>query len=136
MNVLDLKGKYRGHTAPKVKNAVQAALGGCLFLDEAYALVGKGGKKDTFSEEAIRALLTEIENNRTNLLVVMAGYKEGMNQLLVQDPGLSRRFPCRLDLPDYSVAELVQITLKVADEQFGLKFEDGLQHKLERHIEE
>lgn len=136
MNVLELKGKYVGHTAPKVKNAVQSALGGCLFLDEAYALVDKNGRKDCFSEEAIRTLLTEIENNRSNLLVVLAGYKDGMNQLLVQDPGLSRRFPLRLDLPDYSVQDIAQIAVRVAKQRFGLSCEDGLRQKLERHIEE
>ena len=70
-NGLELKGRYVGHTAPNVKAAIADAMGGCLFLDEAYALVDSGG--DSFSSEAIRTLLTEVENNRTGLMVVLAG---------------------------------------------------------------
>jgi len=135
-NALELKGKYIGHTAPNVRNAVRSARGGCLFLDEAYALVSDSGSKDSFSGEAIRMLLTEIENHRTEVLVIMAGYKDKMGQLLVQDPGLSRRFPLRINLPDYTPLELTQIAEKVAKERFGCKFEEGLQNKLERHIVE
>ena len=72
----DLKGKYLGHTSHTVKEAIADAMGGCLFLDEAYALVDGGG--DGFSSEAVRTLLTEVENNRTNLLVVLAGYEDKM----------------------------------------------------------
>merc|ERR1719181_1533884 len=79
-------------------------------------------------------LLTEIENHRTEVLVIMAGYKDKMNQLLVQDPGLSRRFPLRMNLPDYTPAELALISDKVAKERFGCKLEEGLLIKLERHI--
>jgi SpoVK/Ycf46/Vps4 family AAA+-type ATPase len=135
-NALELKGKYIGHTAPNVRNAVRSARGGCLFLDEAYALVSDSGSKDCFSGEAIRMLLTEIENHRTEVLVIMAGYKDKMGQLLVQDPGLSRRFPLRINLPDYTPAELTMIAEKVAMERFGCKFEEGLVSKLERHIVE
>ena len=74
-NGLDLKGKYVGHTSHTVKEAISDAMGGCLFLDEAYALCDGG---DGFSGEAIRTLLTEVENNRTNLLVVLAGYEDRM----------------------------------------------------------
>jgi SpoVK/Ycf46/Vps4 family AAA+-type ATPase len=135
-NALELKGKYIGHTAPNVRNAIRSARGGCLFLDEAYALVSDSGSKDSFSGEAIRMLLTEIENHRTEVLVIMAGYKDKMGQLLVQDPGLSRRFPLRINLPDYTPLELTQIADKVAKERFGCKFEEGLHSKLERHIVE
>ena len=75
-NGLDLKGKYVGHTSHVVKEAVSDAMGGCLFIDEAYAL--SGGDGDAFSGEAVRTLLTEVENNRTNLLVVLAGYEDKM----------------------------------------------------------
>merc|ERR1719299_339418 len=123
-NALELKGKYIGHTAPNVRNAVRSARGGCLFLDEAYALVADNGSKDSFSGEAIRMLLTEIENHRTEVLVIMAGYKDKMGHLLVQDPGLSRRFPLRINLPDYTPVELSLIAEKVAKERFGCKFEE------------
>jgi AAA+ superfamily predicted ATPase len=136
MNALELKGKYCGHTAPKVTEAVRSARGGALFLDEAYALCAEGGRKDTFSNEALHTLLTEIENNRTEVLVILAGYKDKMGHLLAQDPGLARRFPLRLDLPDYTGPELAQIAGKVALERFSFRLEDGLVSRLERHIEE
>merc|ERR1719343_1190732 len=136
MNALELKGKYCGHTAPKVVEAVRSARGGALFLDEAYALCAEGGRKDTFSNEALHTLLTEIENNRTEVLVILAGYKDKMGHLLAQDPGLARRFPLRLDLPDYTSEELALIIARTARERFGLELEDGLVSRLERHIEE
>merc|ERR1711959_447086 len=74
-NALELKGKYIGHTAPKIREIFQMAVGGCLFLDEAYAL--ENG--DKFSDEAIRMLLTEVENHRTEVLVVLAGYEDKMD---------------------------------------------------------
>lgn len=135
MNVLQLKGKYVGHTAPRVIEAFQAARGGALFLDEAYAL-SSDGKKDTFSSEAVHTLLTELENHRTDVLVIMAGYKDKMGHLLAQDPGLARRFPLRLDLPDYTSAEIALIAEKVARERFGFPLEAGLAEKLQRHIDE
>eukprot|EP01051_Picozoa_sp_SAG22_P008285 SAG22_NODE_622_length_8493_cov_196.309864_7_plen_1412_part_00 len=133
-NGLELKGRYVGHTAPNVKAAIADAMGGCLFLDEAYALVDSGG--DSFSSEAIRTLLTEVENNRTNLMVVLAGYKDKMGNLMRADPGLNRRFPLRLDLVDYTPLELAQISRKVAAEKFGKVFEAGLLDRLATHIDE
>lgn len=136
VNILELKGEYLGQTAPRVIEAVRSALGGCLFLDEAHALVDGETGKDQYSCEAISTLLTEIENHRSDLLVIMAGYKEPMSKLLAQDPGLARRFPVRMDLPDYSVPELVSIAEKVARERFSLSFQDGLAPQLARLIEE
>mmetsp|Transcript_53729 Transcript_53729/g.136414 ORF Transcript_53729/g.136414 Transcript_53729/m.136414 type:complete len:1005 (-) Transcript_53729:237-3251(-) len=135
MNALQLKGKYRGHTAPQVIEAFRSAHGGALFLDEAYALCSEG-HKDSFSSEAVHTLLTEVENHRSDVLVILAGYKDKMGHLLAQDPGLSRRFPLRLDLPDYTSTELALIAEKVARERFGYSLEVGLVKKLERHIEE
>jgi SpoVK/Ycf46/Vps4 family AAA+-type ATPase len=133
-NGLELKGRYVGHTAPNVKAAVAEAMGGCLFLDEAYALVDQGG--DSFSSEAIRTLLTEVENNRTALMVVLAGYKDKMGTLMRADPGLNRRFPLRLNLVDYTCEELAQICRLVAAERFGKTFEPGLLERLAKHIDE
>jgi hypothetical protein len=89
---LDLKGEFVGQTAPKVQAMFKAAMGGCLFLDEAYALADGEGGSDVFAKEAVRTLLTEVENNRTGLLVVLAGYKDKMAKLMRADPGLPRRW--------------------------------------------
>lgn len=128
-----------GGTAPRVKNAVQEAMGGCLFLDEAYSLMdssaGIGGGGDAFSQEALRTLLTEVENNRTNLMVVLAGYKDKMGRLMRAEEGLARRFPAKLDLDDYSPAELAQICEMSSRHRHQREFEPGLLPKLEQHIE-
>jgi hypothetical protein len=105
-------------TAPKVKEAFEQAMGGVLFLDEAYALGGgtEGGGMggtDKFGAEAIRTLLTEVENNRTDVMVILAGYIEQMEGLLDADPGLRRRFPRRLHLQDYDGIALGRIGHKV-----------------------
>jgi SpoVK/Ycf46/Vps4 family AAA+-type ATPase len=121
-NALELKGQYCGQTAPKIKEMFQMALGGCLFLDEAYALANG----DCFSNEAIRMLLTEVENHRTEVLVILAGYDGKMQELLCADPGLARRFPTTLKLPDYTPSEIAEIASNVAQERFGVPFEDGL----------
>ena len=106
-----MKGKYVGHTTHTVKEAVADAMGGTLFLDEAYALSDSGD--DGFSGEAIRTLLTEVENNRTKLLVILAGYEDKMitndDALVKMDPGLNRRFALRLHLPDYDPSELAKM---------------------------
>jgi len=138
-NGLELKAEYMGGTAPRVKAAVQEAMGGCLFLDEAYALVDSGGgvgtHGDTFSQEAMRTLLTEVENNRTNLMVVLAGYKDKMTRMMRADEGLARRFPNRLHLDDYSPGELASICQMDARKRHQREFEPGLKDKLAKHIE-
>ena len=137
-NALELKGSSVGSTTPKVQEAVRQAMGGCLFLDEAYALVDTGaaatGHTDPFSQDAIRTLLTEVENNRGNLMVVLAGYKDKMQRLLRADPGLPSRFPKSLHLSDYSAAELAQVCTLVAKKRFNLVLEDGLEDRLAKHI--
>merc|ERR1719420_267083 len=130
-NALELKGEYCGQTAPKIKEMFRMAMGGCLFLDEAYALANG----DKFSNEAIRMLLTEVENHRTEVLVVLAGYEDKMQELLCADPGLARRFPTTLNLQDYSAGELAEIASKVAKERFDIPFEDGLADALAAWIE-
>ncbi|CAK9028484.1 ESX-1 secretion system protein EccA1 (ESX conserved component A1) (Type VII secretion system protein EccA1) (T7SS protein EccA1) [Durusdinium trenchii] len=138
-NGLELKAEFMGGTAPRVKAAVQEAMGGCLFLDEAYALMdsaaGVGGGGDAFSQEALRTLLTEVENHRTNLMVVLAGYKEKMGRLMRAEEGLARRFPNRLHLDDYTPAELAQICEMCARHRHQREFEPGLREKLEKNIE-
>lgn len=122
-----------------MKAAVQEAMGGCLFLDEAYALMdsnaGIGGGGDAFSQEAMRTLLTEVENHRTNLMVVLAGYKEKMGRLMRAEEGLARRFPSRLHLDDYAPAELAAICETASRSKHQREFEPGLREKLATHIE-
>ena len=131
-NGLEMKGAYVGHTAPTVKAAFADAMGGCLFLDEAYALAGSDG--DSFSGEAVRTLLTEVENNRTRLMVVLAGYKDKMGVLMRADPGMPRRFPSTLDLPDYTPEQVASICETAAKYRFNKTFEAGLLPALAKHI--
>ena len=136
-NGLELKGQFLGDTAPKVKRAVRDALGGCLFIDEAYALAEGGqdvaGGGDSFAKDAVRTLLTEVENNRTSVMVVLAGYKDKMARLMRMDPGLDRRFPQRLHLRDYAKDQLAEVCL-IKAKTFGRTFEAGLLEKLAKHI--
>merc|ERR1719224_386532 len=137
MNGLELKGKYCGETCPKVKDAVRSALGGMLFIDEAYALGGDGpGEKgDVFSREAVRTLLTELENHRTQLCVVFAGYRDKMNGFMRCDPGLPRRLPQSFHLPDYTPRQLVKIMRRVSVDRFDVEIADELDDaRLEEHI--
>ena len=131
-NGLELKGQFVGQTAPVVKEAVADAMGGTLFVDEAYALVSRGG--DHFSMETIRTLLTEVENNRTSMFVVLAGYKAEMDDLMASDPGLPRRFAQRLHLEDYTPREIAEICAKVAEERFEAELAEGTLNALERHV--
>jgi len=136
-NALELKGTHIGWTCPQVQEMIQAALGGCLFLDEAYALSGSGAdgdRGDSFADEALRTLLTETENNRTSLCVVLAGYRSAMETLMKADPGLVRRFPTSIHLEDYSAAELAAIAHQTAHARFGLRFAEGLEAQLATHI--
>jgi len=127
-----LKGQFVGQTAPTVVEAVRDAMGGCLFIDEAYALADRGG--DKFSGELVRTLLTEVENHRTGLLVVLAGYADKMDLLMDSDPGLRRRFSLVLQLADYSPEELAEICEKVAYDRFKLTFAPGLRIALAAHV--
>ena len=99
---------------------------------QAYALVDGGG--DRFSGEAVRALLTEVENNRTNLMVVLAGYKDKMANLMAADEGLPRRFQSLLHLDDYSPQELAQICVKVASERFSLAITPTVERAIAAHL--
>jgi len=131
-NALALKGQFVGQTAPTVIEAVKDAMGGCLFIDEAYALADRGG--DKFSGEVVRTLLTEVENHRTGLLVVLAGYADKMDKLMDSDPGLRRRFSLVLQLEDYNPEELAEICEHAAADRFKLSFAPGLRGALATHI--
>ncbi len=108
----DLVGEYIGHTAQKTREQIHRALGGVLFIDEAYALA-RGGEKD-FGKEAIDTLVKEMEDHRDSLLLVLAGYRAEMEWFLRANPGLRSRFPIHIDFPDYGVDELMRIADRMA----------------------
>ena len=115
----DLVGKYVGHTAPLTQNAIQSALGGVLFIDEAYSLYR--GKDDSFGLEAIDTLVKGMEDHREDLVVILAGYTCEMQEFLESNSGLKSRFPNQIEFPDYTAQELVDITKSiVADKGYIL----------------
>lgn len=103
----DLVGKYVGHTAPLTMQVIKSALGGVLFIDEAYSLYR--GKDDSFGLEAIDTLVKGMEDNRDDLIVILAGYTKEMETFLTANSGLQSRFPNIIEFPDYSGEELAQI---------------------------
>ncbi len=104
----DLVGQYVGHTAPKTKEVVKRAMGGVLFIDEAYYLYRPENERD-YGQEAIEMLLQAMENQRDDLVVILAGYKERMNTFFQSNPGFHSRVGHHLDFPDYSLDELMAI---------------------------
>lgn len=104
----DLVGKYVGHTAPLTQQVIQSAIGGVLFIDEAYALYR--GSDDSFGLEAIDTIVKGMEDNRENLIVILAGYSREMEEFLTANSGLRSRFPNIIEFPDYTADELLQIT--------------------------
>lgn len=103
----DLVGEYIGHTAQKTKENIKKALGGVLFIDEAYSL-SRGGEKD-FGREAIDVLVKGMEDYKNDFVLILAGYNKEMNQFLRSNPGLNSRFPLHIDFPDYTQKELMMI---------------------------
>jgi probable Rubsico expression protein CbbX len=112
----DLVGQYIGHTAPKTKEVLKKAMGGVLFIDEAYYLYKPDNERD-YGQEAIEILLQVMENQRDELVVVLAGYKEPMDKFFESNPGLSSRIANHIDFPDYTVNELLRISKIMLDEQ-------------------
>lgn len=107
----DLVGEYLGATAIKTNALVDRALGGVLFIDEAYSLINPGdGQPDRFGSEAVQTLLKRAEDDRDRLIVILAGYEKEMNTFLSSNPGLSSRFASRVRFPGYTPAELLEIT--------------------------
>lgn len=106
----DLVAGYIGQTAVKTKEVIQKAIGGVLFIDEAYTLSPNGAGND-FGQEAINTLLAEMENNRKNLVVIVAGYTNEMAHFIDTNPGLASRFKTIVDFPDYSAEELYRIIM-------------------------
>lgn len=104
----DLVGEYIGHTAHKTREQIKKALGGILFIDEAYSLA-RGGEKD-FGKESIDTMVKNMEEYKENLIIILAGYKQEMNWFMETNPGLRSRFPIHFDFPDYTPTELLAIS--------------------------
>ncbi|XNL82483.1 CbbX protein [Actinomadura madurae] len=116
----DLVGQYVGHTAPKTKEVLKRAMGGVLFIDEAYYLYRAENERD-YGQEAIEILLQVMENQRDDLVVVLAGYKERMDSFFASNPGMSSRIAHHIDFPDYEPEELEAIgRLMMAREGYAL----------------
>ncbi|MFC8413817.1 AAA family ATPase [Streptomyces coelicoflavus] len=123
----DLVGEYLGQTAVKANELIDSALGGVLFVDEAYSLSNSGyGKGDAYGDEALQVLLKRAEDNRDHLVVILAGYPEGMDRLLGANPGLSSRFTTRVDFPSYRPLELTSIGEVLAAENGDVWDEEAL----------
>merc|ERR1711997_836289 len=112
----DLVGQYIGHTAPKTKEVLKKAMGGVLFIDEAYYLYKPDNERD-YGAEAIEILLQVMENQRDDLVVIFAGYKERMDSFYESNPGLASRITNHVHFPDYEPHELKQIGINMIEEQ-------------------
>jgi len=116
----DLVGQYIGHTAPKTKEVIKKAMGGVLFIDEAYYLYKPENERD-YGAESIEILLQVMENNRDDLVVVLAGYKDKMDRFFHSNPGMRSRIAHHIDFPDYSPDELIAIAqLMLAEQNYRL----------------
>lgn len=129
----DLVGKFQGHTADQVRKVVAKALGGVLFIDEAYDLVN--GEEDSFGKEAVNTLILEMENNRDNLVVILGGYTDRMEQLLQTNPGFDSRIAERFVFPDYQEDELVRLA-DMRLNQLRFTVEEGAREVLHQFIRE
>lgn len=112
----DLVGQYIGHTAPKTKEVLKKAMGGVLFIDEAYYLYKPENERD-YGAESIEILLQVMENNRDDLVVILAGYKDRMDRFFHSNPGMRSRIAHHIDFPDYSAEELLAIAKLILEEQ-------------------
>src|SRR5213592_3218378 len=110
----ELVGQYIGHTAPKTKEVLKKAMGGVLFIDEAYYLYRPENERD-YGQEAIEILLQVMENHRDDLVVILAGYKDRMARFFESNPGMSSRVAHHIDFPDYHADELVLIAQRMLD---------------------
>jgi probable Rubsico expression protein CbbX len=112
----DLVGQYIGHTAPKTKEVIKKAMGGVLFIDEAYYLYKPENERD-YGQESIEILLQVMENNRDDLVVILAGYKDKMDRFFHSNPGMRSRIAHHVDFPDYSPDELLAIAQLMLEQQ-------------------
>jgi probable Rubsico expression protein CbbX len=129
----DLVGQYIGHTAPKTREILKRAMGGVLFIDEAYYLYRPQNERD-YGQEAIEMLLQQMEDHRDDLVVILAGYKDRMEQFFRSNPGLSSRIAHHIDFPNYTSAELLAIghlMLKQMQYTLSREAEDVLREYIE-----
>lgn len=129
----DLVGQYIGHTAPKTKEVLKKAMGGVLFIDEAYYLYRPENERD-YGQEAIEILLQVMENQRDDLVVILAGYKDRMDTFFQSNPGMSSRIAHHLDFPDYEVGELMQIAGRMLAQQ-NYRFGAGAREAFQRYLD-
>jgi stage V sporulation protein K len=129
----DLVGEYIGHTAQKTRDLVKKAMGGILFIDEAYSLA-RGGEKD-FGKEAIDTLVKHMEDKQNDFILILAGYSREMEHFLSLNPGLKSRFPIVLDFPDYSVDQLMEISKRMLSEKEYQLTRDA-ELELKNHLKE
>lgn len=129
----DLVGEYIGHTAPKTKQMIAKALGGVLFIDEAYSLHRAENERD-YGQEAIEILLQAMENQRHDLVVIFAGYREPMERFFGMNPGLASRVAHHIDFPDYTTDELLGIAHKMLGEE-SYEFTEEAEATFRRYLE-
>ena len=128
----DLVGQYIGHTAPKTKEVLKRAMGGVLFIDEAYYLYRPENEKD-YGQEAIEILLQVMENQRDDLVVILAGYADRMQTFFSANPGFRSRIAHHVDFPDYDDGELLRIAELIAERE-GYRFDDGARAALADYV--
>jgi probable Rubsico expression protein CbbX len=128
----DLVGQYIGHTAPKTKEILKKAMGGVLFIDEAYYLYRPENERD-YGQEAIEILLQVMENQRDDLVVILAGYKDRMDTFFRSNPGMSSRIAHHLDFPDYPAADLLRIGDKLLEQQ-NYRFGPGARQAFAEYV--
>lgn len=128
----DLVGQYIGHTAPKTKEILKKAMGGVLFIDEAYYLYRPDNERD-YGQEAIEILLQVMENNREDLVVILAGYADRMDKFFESNPGFRSRIAHHIEFPDYSEGELLQIADGMLAQQ-NYHFDDEAHDLMQRYI--
>jgi len=129
----DLVGQYVGHTAPKTKEILKKAMGGVLFIDEAYYLYRPENERD-YGQEAIEMLLQVMENQRDDLVVVLAGYQERMNTFFQYNPGFRSRIAHHISFPDYTLEELTAIAQLMLQQQ-NYAFDDGAREAFAEYLE-
>jgi probable Rubsico expression protein CbbX len=128
----DLVGQYIGHTAPKTKEVLKRAMGGVLFIDEAYYLYRPENEKD-YGQEAIEILLQVMENQRDDLVVILAGYADRMQTFFSANPGFRSRIAHHIDFPDYTDDELFHIAEVIAEKE-GYRFDEGAKAAMHDYI--
>ncbi|CAN5865850.1 CbbX protein [soil metagenome] len=128
----DLVGQFIGHTAPKTKEVVKKAMGGVLFIDEAYYLYKPENERD-YGQESIEILLQAMENHRDDLVVILAGYRDRMDTFFSSNPGMASRIAHHIDFPDYSEAELMQVAQLMLG-QLNYRFDESALPAFGRYV--